>query len=158
MTLAFDEFVLDLAKRELRRGQTPVQLEPQAFDLLSHLIAHRHRVVGREELTEAVWRGRIVSDAALTTRISAIRRALGDTGRMRRLIQTVSRKGFRFVAAVQEFVDANADGQEIGEGSAAATARSRRQPEPASIGVFPFAALTEGVVEQSSARAWHRNL
>jgi adenylate cyclase len=148
MTLVFDEFVLDLAKRELRRGQTPVQLEPQAFDLLRHLIAHRHRVVGREELTEAIWRGRIVSDAALTTRISAIRRTLGDTGRMQRLIRTISRKGFRFVAAVQEFVDANADEQEIGEGSAAATARSHRRSEPASIGVFPFAALTEGVVEQ----------
>jgi DNA-binding winged helix-turn-helix (wHTH) protein/tetratricopeptide (TPR) repeat protein len=147
MTLVFEQFVLDLAKRELRRGQTPVPMEPQAFDLLGHLIAHRHRVVGREELTEAIWHGRIVSDAALTTRISTIRRALGDTGKSQRLIRTVSRKGFRFVAAVQEIVDPNAYGQEIGRRSAV-DLRSRRQPELASIGVFPFAALTEGAVEQ----------
>ena len=144
MALTFDEFVLDFDTRELRSGQTPLRLEPQAFDLLSYLVVHRNRVVGRDELTEAIWRGRIVSDAALTTRISTIRRILGDTGKGQRLIRTIPRKGFRFVPTVREFVDPSFNGQ----GRSSSDNRAHRPPERTTIGVFPFAAITEGAVEQ----------
>jgi DNA-binding winged helix-turn-helix (wHTH) protein/predicted ATPase len=79
-----------------------VDVEPQVFDLLHHLIRHRERVVSRDDLIADVWRGRIVSESALTSRITAVRQAIGDNGRAQRLIRTMPRKGFRFVGDVRE--------------------------------------------------------
>jgi DNA-binding winged helix-turn-helix (wHTH) protein len=141
MAFVFDEFILDLDKRELRNGQTPVKLEPQAFDLLRYLIIHRDRVVGRDELIETIWQGRIVSDAALATRINTVRRALGDTGKTQRLIRTVSRNGFRFAAAVQEVADP-ADRSGAGGRVADRAEPANRSPDRAPVAVFPFAAVT----------------
>ena len=77
-------------------------MTPQVFDLLEYLIRNRERVVSKDELINAVWNGRIVSDAALTTRLNAVRGAIGDTGEEQRLIKTLPRKGFRFVGQVRE--------------------------------------------------------
>jgi len=98
----FEDCVLDIDKRELRRGTDAVAIAPQAFDLLDYLIRNREHVVSKEDLISTVWRGRIVSDAALTTRVNAARTAIGDSGEEQRLIKTLPRKGFRFVGAVQE--------------------------------------------------------
>ena len=98
--IRFEDFTLDVAVRELRRGREPVALEPQIFDLLVYVI--RNRVVSKDDLIEAVWGGRIVSDSTLTTRINAMRRVLGDSGEEQRLIRTVARKGIRFVGVVKE--------------------------------------------------------
>ena len=78
------------------------KLAPQVFDLLLYLIRNRHRVVSKDDLIATVWGGRIVSDPALTTRINAVRHAVGDDGAAQRLIRTVPRKGIRFVAEVNE--------------------------------------------------------
>ena len=94
--------MLDIDKRELRRGTDAVAIAPQAFDLLDYLIRNREHVVSKEDLISTVWRGRIVSDAALTTRVNAARTAIGDSGEEQRLIRTLPRKGFRFVGGVQE--------------------------------------------------------
>ena len=72
------------------------------FDLLVHLVRHRERVVSKAELIDAVWQGRSISDDALTSRVSAARRAIGDNGAEQRLIRTVPRRGFRFVGHVRE--------------------------------------------------------
>ena len=85
MLLAFGDFRLDIERRELRRGSEIVSLEPKAFDLLTYLVRHRDRVVSKDDLLQEVWGGRIVSEAALTTRINAVRRALGDDGTAQRL-------------------------------------------------------------------------
>ena len=77
-------------------------MEPQAFDLLVYLIRHREHVVSRDELIEQIWGGRIVSDSALSTRINAVRSAIGDSGTEQRLIKTLPRKGVRFVGEVRE--------------------------------------------------------
>jgi DNA-binding winged helix-turn-helix (wHTH) protein len=98
----FEDYALDTDRRELRRGVHVVQTTPQVFDLLDYLIRHRERVVSKDELINAVWNGRIVSDAALTTRLNAARSAIADTGEKQRLIKTLPRKGFRFVGAAQE--------------------------------------------------------
>src|SRR3974390_1627798 len=98
----FEDFCLDIDLREMRRGRDLVALEPQVFDLLTYLIRNRERVVTKDDLISAVWNGRIVSDAALTTRLNATRTAIGDSGEKQRLIKTLPRKGFRFVGAVQE--------------------------------------------------------
>jgi DNA-binding winged helix-turn-helix (wHTH) protein len=79
-----------------------LSITPQVFDLLECLIRSRERVVTKDDLISAVWNGRIVSDAALTTRLNAARTAIGDSGEKQRLIKTLARKGFRFVGAVQE--------------------------------------------------------
>ena len=102
MLYIFDNYVLDPDKRELRCGATVVAIEPQAFDLLLHLIRQREHVVSRDEMIESIWGGRIVSESALSTRINAVRSAIGDSGIEQRLIKTLSRKGVRFVGEVRE--------------------------------------------------------
>jgi DNA-binding winged helix-turn-helix (wHTH) protein len=98
MRLTFDDYILDVARRELWRGCEPVVVEPQVFDVLVYLVQHPERVVTRDELLQAVWDGRIVSESAITNRVNAARRAIGDSGEAQRLIRTVPRKGFRFIA------------------------------------------------------------
>jgi DNA-binding winged helix-turn-helix (wHTH) protein/predicted ATPase len=95
-----DDYTLDPQRYELRYMGKLVKLEPQVFDVLAYLIQHRDRVVTKEELIEHVWGGRIVSEATLTSRLMAVRRALGDRGREQRLIQTLHGRGYRFIAAV----------------------------------------------------------
>lgn len=101
----FGDHRLDLERRELRRGGELVAIEPKAFDLLAYLVRHRDRVASKEDLLAAVWGGRIVSDSALTTRISAVRHALGDDGTAQLLVRTFTRKGVRFVGEVTEIAD-----------------------------------------------------
>jgi DNA-binding winged helix-turn-helix (wHTH) protein len=98
----FEDFVLDTDKRELRRGADVVSVAPKVFDLLDYLIRNRERVVSKDDLVTAIWEGRIISDAALTTRLKAVRSAIGDSGEGQHLIKTLPRKGFRFVGRVRE--------------------------------------------------------
>jgi DNA-binding winged helix-turn-helix (wHTH) protein len=98
----FEEYALDTDRRELHRGTDVVSVAPQAFDLLDYLIRNRERVVSKDDLINAIWNGRIVSDAALTTRLNVARSAIGDSGEEQRLIKTLPRKGFRFVGQVRE--------------------------------------------------------
>jgi pimeloyl-ACP methyl ester carboxylesterase/DNA-binding winged helix-turn-helix (wHTH) protein len=76
-----------------------VHVQPQVFDLLVYLIIHRDRVVSRDEMVEAVWEGRSVSDVTLNSRVNSARHAIGDDGKGQALIRTVPRRGFRFVGA-----------------------------------------------------------
>ncbi len=102
MVYAFGDCRLDLERRELWRGAALIDLEPQVFDLLAYLVHHRGRVVSKDDLIATVWNGRIVSDSAVTTRINAVRRALGDDGASQRLVRTFARRGVRFVGEVTE--------------------------------------------------------
>ena len=102
MRYLFEGYVLDTDRRELSRGADAVSVAPQVFDLLDHLIRNRERVISKDDLITAIWDGRIVSDAAVTTRINAARSAIGDSGEEQRFIKTLPRKGFRFVGTVRE--------------------------------------------------------
>jgi TolB-like protein len=104
MQFRFGDHVLDVARRELRCRGKPITLEPQVFDLLVHLIRNRDHVVTKDDLLASVWRGRIVSESTLTSRINAARKAIGDSGEAQRLIRTSPRKGIRFVG---EIIDAH---------------------------------------------------
>lgn len=106
MQFLFSEHVLDTDTRELSRSEVPVPVEPQVFDLVVHLMENCDRVVSKDELIDKIWKGRIVSDSTLTSRINAARKAIGDNGAGQMLIRTISRKGFRFVGAVQIRADA----------------------------------------------------
>jgi DNA-binding winged helix-turn-helix (wHTH) protein len=104
----FLNHVLDTDLRELSRGSRPIAIEPQVFDLLVHLVENRDRVVSKDDLIASVWGGRIVSESTLTTRINAVRRAVGDSGQKQKLIRTIARKGLRFVGAVHIQPDVDA--------------------------------------------------
>ena len=102
MIFEFDGGQLDLDRYELRRDGEVVRVEPQVFDLLTVLVRERHRVVSKEELFDTVWGNRFVTESALTSRIKALRQALGDDGRGQRLIRTAHGRGYQFVGAVTE--------------------------------------------------------
>ena len=72
----FEDFALDSDRRELRRGQNLVGVEPQVFDVLEYLVRNRERVVSKDDLIAGVWDGRIVSEVTLDTRVNAVRRAI----------------------------------------------------------------------------------
>lgn len=100
MVFTFEQCQLDPARFELTRGGAAVHVEPQVFEVLVYLVTHRDRVVTKTELLDAVWGDRFVSDSALTSRLKAVRKAIGDDGRDQRLIATVHGVGYRFVAPV----------------------------------------------------------
>jgi DNA-binding winged helix-turn-helix (wHTH) protein len=95
MTLQFrfEDHALDIERRELRRGSELIAMEPQVFDLLTYLVQNRDRVVTKDDMIAAIWSGRIVSESTLTSRINAVRKAVGDSGEEQRLIRTIARKG-----------------------------------------------------------------
>ncbi|MDH5226863.1 MAG: winged helix-turn-helix domain-containing protein, partial [Gammaproteobacteria bacterium] len=99
------DYVVDTARYRISIGDVPVAVEPKVFDLLVHLIRHRDRVLTREELFQAVWDGREVSDATLSNHVRSARKALGDSGELQQTIQTVRGRGYQFVAPVVEVVD-----------------------------------------------------
>ena len=97
----FSEFEIDLSQQELRRLGQAVHIEPQVFDLIVHLVRNHERIVSKDELIETIWNGRIISEAALSSRINGARRALGDNGNDQALIRTLHKRGFRFVGDVR---------------------------------------------------------
>lgn len=129
----FDDFRLDAARRELWHGDQRIAVEPQVFDLLVFLVRNRHRVVSKDEVHDAIWSGRVVSDSTMTSRINAARTALGDTGEQQRLIRTIARKGFRFVGEAFE-----QDAQPLGENNGLLRRAANRPPDKPSIAVLPF--------------------
>src|SRR5262245_25532364 len=102
LSFRFGDFEIDLARQELRLAGTNIHIEPQVFDLLVHLIRNRDRIVSKDELFDVIWQGRIVSEATLNSRISAARRALGDSGSDQSFIRTLHKRGFRFVGHIDE--------------------------------------------------------
>jgi TolB-like protein/tetratricopeptide (TPR) repeat protein len=137
----FEDYALDTDQRELHRGSDAIPLAPQVFDILVYLIGNRARVVSKDDLIHAIWQGRAVSDAALTTRLNVARSAIGDSGEEQRLIKTLPRKGFRFIGSVREtLASADIDSPKT------ATAISRPAlvlPDKPSIAVLPFTNLSE---------------
>lgn len=131
MIYRFEDYCLDVERQELRRGADLVAIEPQVLDLLHCLIRNRDRVVSKDDLIELVWRGRIVSDSTLTSRITAARQAIGDSGGQQRLIRTLARKGVRFVGEVNDGVTA-----------AVQPAAAPALPDKPSIAVLPFDNMT----------------
>jgi DNA-binding winged helix-turn-helix (wHTH) protein len=99
---SFDDFVLDLPRYQLRRNGIAVRMEPQVFDVLTQLVSNHHRLVTKNELLDTVWGGRFVTEAALSSRIKAARRALGDDGASQRYIRTVRGRGYQFIGTIAE--------------------------------------------------------
>jgi adenylate cyclase len=128
----FEHYAFDTDRRELRRGPDVVSTTPQVFDLLDYLIRNRERVVSKDDLIKAIWNGRSVSDAALTTRLNAARGAIGDSGEEQRFIKTLPRKGFRFVGQLREAREV------AGPNPGDAPENALALPDKPSIAVLPF--------------------
>lgn len=111
-TIRFGAFELDAARFELRRDGQRVAVEPRTFDLLKLLAANIGRTVTRDDIFAEIWKGRIVSDAALSSQVRAARQALGDDGTAQRMIATVHRRGFRLRK------QASRPAAEVGDGAA----------------------------------------
>ena len=94
------DWTVDAAGNRLLRGGEEVRLEPKVMSVLVHLARHRGRVVSREELEREVWTGMVVGYDAITNAIIKLRRALGDDSRAPRLIETISKHGYRLIADV----------------------------------------------------------
>jgi TolB-like protein/DNA-binding winged helix-turn-helix (wHTH) protein len=101
MKYRFSDFEIDLGQQELRREGVSVHIEPQVFDLIVHLVRNHDRVVSKDELIDTIWNGRVISEAAFSSRINGARRALGDNGTDQLFIRTLHRRGFRFVGDVR---------------------------------------------------------
>ena len=140
MRYLFEGYALDTDRRELLRGTEVVSIAPQEFDLLDYLIRNRERVVSKDDIIKVIWKGRAISDTALTTRLNAVRSAIGDSGEAQRLIKTLPRRGFRFVGQIREQ-------QASATGDAADTLDEPPQPalalpEKPSIAILPFSNLS----------------
>ena len=133
MIYAFEKYLLDSNRRELRRAGNVVSIEPQVFDVLELLVRAHPSMVSRKELIAKVWDGRIVSDSTISSRIAAARAAIGDSGNEQRLIQTFSRRGFRFVGSVRMQ-------QQVELTSVEAELKLQGKP---SIAVLPFANIPQ---------------
>jgi len=103
------DFEIDVSQQELRRRGEVIHVEPQVFDLIVHLVCNHNRTVSKDELVDTIWQGRVISEAAVSSRINAARRALGDNGNDQSLIKTLHKRGFRFIGPVQVIEPATAD-------------------------------------------------
>lgn len=137
VTYLFEDFALDPARFELRKGAQTVAVEPQVLSVLILLVSNPDRLVSRDELVEKVWHGRIVSEAAISARIKSARKALDDSGHEQRLIKTVHGRGFRFVGTLkleQPIVSVG-----VAQPDAASEAGALDKGVRPSIAVLPFA-------------------
>jgi TolB-like protein/DNA-binding winged helix-turn-helix (wHTH) protein/Tfp pilus assembly protein PilF len=107
--LRFDRFTLDLVRGCLRRGAEEIALRPKTYDVLRYLAERSDRLVPKDEVLSAVWPNVFVTDDSLVQCVTELRSALGD--REQRIIRTVPRRGYRFVAPVSAVADsASAEG------------------------------------------------
>jgi DNA-binding winged helix-turn-helix (wHTH) protein len=121
-TMQFGEFRFVSATGELTRSGTPVAIEHQPALLLAHLVASRGRLVTREELAAAIWGPdtHVNYDAGLNYCVRQVRAALGDDAKAPRFIETVPRRGYRFIAAIHEPVSGRSRRRWIAAAAAAA--------------------------------------
>jgi TolB-like protein len=162
LPFSFEDYVLDPQRRELTRCGQVVAVGPQVFDLLLLFVGNPERVLSKDELLEAVWNGRIVSESTITSHINAVRKAIGDTGEEQRLVRTVARKGYRFVGLVKVDTGEPARLPDTGQPSPTALQQAPAPtpalvlPDKPSITVLPFQNLSgdpeqeyfaDGVVE-----------
>jgi Tol biopolymer transport system component/DNA-binding winged helix-turn-helix (wHTH) protein len=131
----FGDVRVDVGRMAALRAGRPIPLEPKAFDVLIHLLEHRDRLVPKDELLDAVWTGTFVTPNVLTRAVAQIRRALGDESQDARYIETVAKRGYRFIAPVH-VVDTSAEGtpahSEVPKGSSPAPPAPPTPPAPTS--------------------------
>jgi class 3 adenylate cyclase len=131
MRYYFADCVLDTQLYTLARAGTTRQLTPKVFQMLHYLLAHRDRVVSRDELREQVWPDQFISEATLESCIKQTRQALGDSRQAQQLIQTLRGHGYHFVGVVEEQSEVSRGGDATARtASGRARAASAEDPAP----------------------------
>jgi len=159
----FGPFTLDLDGRKLRRGEDVVALPARAFDALAYLVTHRDRAIDREEIIAAVWHDVAVTDDSLIHAVSVIRRVLGDDPSHPSFIETVPRRGYRFVGQVGT-IEAATPGPEAQPNvpPSPSKARRRRMPawywRPAMVASLILVVVAAGIVYGRRRSTTDRNL
>ncbi|MEM0908727.1 MAG: winged helix-turn-helix domain-containing protein [Pseudomonadota bacterium] len=148
MIYRFDEYAVDTESFVLRRDGAVVDIEPQVFDFLVFMLKNPDRLVTRGEILKGVWDGRIVSDAAVDSRVRSLRAAIGDDGRAQRRLRTVRGRGLRFLGPVT--VDDVAAGTPT---PVAAQVVQVEPPRPAAPSDAPFSSLILGADVAQTAKA-----
>ena len=152
-TLRFTDYRVEPASRELWRGDRLVPLPPHVFDCLAYLIERRDRAVGRDELVAAVWGKTEITDTQLGQTILRIRRELGDDAKEQRIVRTIPRFGYRWIAALDDAAGppasapaavAEAPVADAAAATAIATPRSTRVP-PAVLALVALAVAAAGI-------------
>ena len=131
MIYVFGDYTLDTHLYELRHGGVPCPLGPQVFNVLAYLIAHRDRVVTKDELIEHLWPAQCVSDATVHQHVTTARKATGDSGRQQRFIKTLRSRGYRFIAPVEIHDEALGRDGPVASEAAHHAAPQALQPAPA---------------------------
>jgi DNA-binding winged helix-turn-helix (wHTH) protein/tetratricopeptide (TPR) repeat protein len=145
MLFRINRCIVDTTAFELRRDDEIVAVQPQVFDLLLLLLENRHRLVTKEEIFQRIWKNRIVSDAALSSRIKTLRQALGDDGTEQGYIRTIRRRGFRLIAPVEALGAAEAASPPASQAAAPIPARPKfvgREAELSLLGALLAKART----------------
>ena len=156
LNFRFSDFEIDVARYELRRAEKIVPVEPQVFDLLVYLVRNGNRIVSKDELIDAVWLGRIVSEAAFSSRLSAARRALGDDGARQVFIRTHYKRGFSFIGKLE---DQPTPADLLAAKPCSATVRARRGCDGAGyvrsdrpyVAVLPFRNISDDPAQERFA-------
>lgn len=154
MRYCFEDYSLDVGGRELKRGNKLISLEPLVFDVLEFLVRNHQSIISKDDLIVGVWNRRFVSDSTVSSRIAAVRQAIGDNGKEQRLLRTISRRGFRFVGLIHE---ERGEGRNLSPVSIESTApferrsdemRFRPCPRP-TIAVLPFLIISQEPGQES---------
>ena len=103
--IVIGEFILDCEKRCLWRDKESIALPPKALSLLQYLVDNRGRLISKDELLSAVWPNTFISDAVLKVNIQQLRSLLQDRPKEPRFIETIYRRGYRFIGDVSEIAD-----------------------------------------------------
>src|SRR4029079_9587289 len=127
----FGPFVVDAGSYQLRRGSDIIPLSPKIIDLLLYLVARQSTLVGKDVLCSALWPAVAVTDNAFTQAVSELRQALGDDSANPTYIQTVARRGYRFIATVETIIAPTAEPQ--------ADSHRAIETAPPAIAVLDFA-------------------
>src|SRR5215475_12388234 len=156
----FGEFAVDVDQRVLLHHEKRVAITPKVFDTLLLLVENSGRLVTKEELMRSLWPDSFVEESNLTFNIQQIRKSLGDNARKPVFVETVSRRGYRFIAEVEEVLtDVDMKRRQISIGSNGARAKRKRQVDEfivkqASSEAFPIkkVAQNDSVVSEIASR------
>jgi len=160
MIYSFDGFQLDIRRQTLTRAGVEISVEPQVFDLLQYLVENHDRLITKQDIIDTIWQGRAISDAAVSSRISFARQALGDNGRDQHYIKTIHNKGLRFLAhpkRIESFADtqgtASADLHSHLIGATSTAAQTQKLKRKPTVIVMPFRARLDNEMEVFTAGA-----
>src|SRR5687767_8160990 len=141
----FGTFRLDPYEKVLLNQDKPVPLTPKVFDTLAILVENTGKLLEKDELMQRLWQDRFVEESNLTSNIKMLRKALGDDAARPEFIETVPRRGYRFIAEVNKTSSENGASNDAGRAIAKDPVSSSASPRFKGFIVVPIAILVMGI-------------